>query len=233
MMHLHNAIARLAVPGERCGTIMRMPGANTPAAGPSLAGMSSAAGYISEAAPSAPLTAPGGAGAAVACGWVVSLLDKEGEGVLRMLWRILGCEADALDAYQDCFCKLVTVAPGGLKLRNARAYLYRTASNIAIEMLRARRRRVDHLPAIADERREAGEADASQAAVEHERLAALRGAISRLSPHLQQVILLRDLGQLPYDEVARIMHIDPATARVYRRHAVVKLADWLGRGDAP
>jgi RNA polymerase sigma-70 factor (ECF subfamily) len=192
--------------------------------------MSSAAGYISKAADDA-TAAPRSAAAAVSFGWVTRLLDKEGEGVLRLLWRILGVEADVLDAYQDCFCKLATVAPGGVKLRNARAYLYRTASNIAIEMLRSRKRRIEHLPGIAEAHLGEDAPAAADAAAEHERIDQLRSAITRLSPHLQQVILLRDLGQLPYEDVGRILGIDPATARVYRRHAVVKLAEWLGLGD--
>ena len=56
---------------------------------------------------------------------------------------------------------------------------------------------------------------------------ALRVAIAALPPHLASVVVLRDLQQLPYDEVGRTLGITPSTARVYRRHAVVKLAELL------
>ena len=43
--------------------------------------------------------------------------------------------------------------------------------------------------------------------------------------------VLRDLSRLSYEEVGRTLGITPATARVYRRHAVVKLAESLGGRD--
>ena len=39
------------------------------------------------------------------------------------------------------------------------------------------------------------------------------------------------LGGSPIEEVGKTLGIDPATARVYRRHAVVKLAALLGEGS--
>ena len=56
----------------------------------------------------------------------------------------------------------------------------------------------------------------------------LRHAIAQLPAHLRNVIVLRDLSRMPYEEVGRTLGIDPATARVYRRHAVVKLAELIG-----
>lgn len=186
--------------------------------------MSSAAGYISTAS-----TDPGAAGARSAvissCARITALMEQEGAGILRLLRRILGAEADVLDAYQDCFCKLAT-AGRPEEWRNVRAYLYRTASNIAIEMLRSRTRRRQHLPAIAGGK--PSEVERVDGAADGENLEALRAAIAKLPNHLQQVIVLRDLGQLAYEEVGRTLGIDPATARVYRRHAVLKLAELMG-----
>jgi DNA-directed RNA polymerase specialized sigma24 family protein len=63
------------------------------------------------------------------------------------------------------------------------------------------------------------------------RLDALRDAIGRLPAHLANVVVLRDLSRLSYQDVGRTLGIDPATARVYRRHAVVKLAELLDEGE--
>ncbi len=134
--------------------------------------------------------------AASAHGWIVELVREDGPGILRLLWRLLGREADVMDAYQDCFCKLAQVAKPG-DLRNARAYAYRTASNVAIEMLRVRKRRADHWPAVV---RTKHPPPHDQPADTHERVVsvALREAIARLPDHLRNVIVLRDLGRLPY-----------------------------------
>ena len=158
-------------------------------------------------------------------GWVIRLMKREGAGILRMLWRLLGREADVMDAYQDCFCKLASRGTRG-RIISARAYAYRTASNIAIEMIRVRTRRRGHLPAIAMEH-----AHQRASEVEHgeqeDGLGAMRAAIARLPAHLRNVVVLRDLSRLSYARVGQILGIEPATARVYRRHAVVKLAEFL------
>ena len=147
-----------------------------------------------------------------------------------MLWRILGSEADVMDAYQDCFCKLAA-RKSDKGLGSAKAYAYRTATNIAIEMIRTRTRRRAHLPAIAAERINESSGQPVEEVDRDHRFVRLRDAIGQLPPHLGRVVVLRDLSRLPYGEVARTLGIDPATARVYRRHAVVKLAELLGEGE--
>ena len=171
------------------------------------------------------------AAADAAHGWIVRLIKKEGPGILRMLWRLLGTEADVMDAYQDCFCKLAARKQRG-DLRNVKAYAYRTASNVAVEMIRTRGRHRDHWPAVVAERGQVQEADPQPAEDDAcDRFEDLREAITALPPHLRNVVLLRDLSRMSYQEVGKTLGIDPATARVYRRHAVVKLAESLDRGS--
>jgi len=168
--------------------------------------------------------------APVAHAWVLRVMSAEGSGILRMLWRLLGREADVLDAYQDCFCKLATVG-GARRLRNAKAYAYRTAGNIAIEMLRTRKRHKEHHPRVLAAKRGATDDAASAGEPPIAESTALRDAIAHLPEHLRNVITLRDLGRMSYQDVGRTLSITPATARVYRRHAIVKLADLLDPPD--
>ena len=162
---------------------------------------------------------------------VARLMDREGPGIVRMLWRMLGREADVMDAYQDCFCKLIT-RPFGKKLRNEKAYAFRTAANIAIEILRSRKRRQEHWPRIvADRAKDDNTSDPVENEPAQERFAALRETIAALPAHLRNVIVLRDLNRLSYEDVGKTLGIDPATARVYRRHAVVRLAEMLSKGS--
>ncbi len=158
--------------------------------------------------------------------WILRVMEAEGPAILRMLWRILGSDADVMDAYQDCFCKLASRG-GGKDLASAKAYVYRTASNIAIEMVRSRNRRRVHLPAIAADR-SADREDDPRAGVSLEEASGLQEAIPQLPSHLRQVVVLRDLCKMAYEEIGRVLSISPATARVYRRHAVVKLSELLG-----
>ena len=190
--------------------------------------MTTAAGVMVDAL-QASVTAPASTSAHPHHAWVVRVIHREGAGILRMLWRLLGREADVMDAYQDCFCKLASRKTQG-RVVSARAYAYRTAANIAIEMMRVRQRRQAHLPAIALEqgRRRTQEGDGEA----EERFGRLREAIAQLPAHLRNVIILRDLNRYSYAQVGRILGIEPATARVYRRHAVVKLAELLDEGKA-
>ncbi len=161
--------------------------------------------------------------------WVVRLMKVEGPAITRMLWRLLGSEPDVQDAYQDCFCKLATRANRG-DVKCEKAYAFRTAANIAVEMIRKRNRRRAHWPAIvADQDRE--DARNVPQTEESENQVDLRAALSELPNHLRNVVILRDLSKMTYEEVGITLGIAPATARVYRRHAVVKLAELLGEGS--
>ncbi len=158
-------------------------------------------------------------------GWILRVMESEGPRILALLRRLLGNEADVLDAYQDCFCKLATF-PGRRGISSVRAYLYRTASNMGIEIIRTRTRRIGHLKKMAARQSEVdGEnhlADSDDAQFDP-----LREAIAELPAHLRNVIHLRDLCGFSYKELGTVLGIDPATARVYRRHAVVKLSSLL------
>ncbi len=146
-----------------------------------------------------------------------------------MLWRILGREEDVLDAYQECLCRLAALNRD--HVRNVRAYAFRTAANIALEMLRVRRRHEARKREVWEVRGDRSTVPAPSPVELHEgewALDRLREAVADLPPHLRHVVVLRDLSGLSYEEIAGILNIEPTTARVYRRHAVVKLAERLG-----
>ncbi len=164
-------------------------------------------------------------------GWIAKVIDRDGPGILRMLWRILGSEQDVIDAYQDCFCNLMSRGDARPP-NNARAYAYRTAMNIATELIRGRSRRAAHRPAIQRAAVQQTDTTASSGASGDMpyQISRLREAVASLPPHLQHVVVLRDLSSFSYKQVGRTLGINPATARVYRRHAVVKLAELMGAG---
>ena len=57
-------------------------------------------------------------------------------------------------------------------------------------------------------------------------------AIYLLPPHLRDVILLRDMAELPYGKVAAMLNIRGGTARLYRHQAVLRLGGLLGEEAA-
>jgi len=159
--------------------------------------------------------------------WVLAAMQSHGPALLTMLWRMLGNEQDVCDAYQSTFLHLAH-AQAGKGPRNVRAYVFRTAANFAITSMRSR----------AAERRTVAAATSRQQAVvrcpqqeldQEERMQSLRFHLTQLPEHLRQVVILRDLGDLSYGEISRIMGISAASARVYRCKAIQLLAVWMGQ----
>ncbi len=160
--------------------------------------------------------------------WVLTAMQKYGPELVTMLWRILGNEQDVCDAYQTMFLRLAH-PDGGRKPRHMRAYLFRTASNTAISMLR--RRSVENRMLCGMENLP-GHGETGQSDFDSRYLAeSLRRYITELPEHLRNVVTLRDLGELSYAEVARTMGISAGTARVYRCKALQLLAAWMTKKE--
>jgi RNA polymerase sigma-70 factor (ECF subfamily) len=161
--------------------------------------------------------------------WILSTMQKHGQELITLLWRILGNEQDVCDAYQDTFLQLAHYE-GGRKPRHVKAYIFRTANNVAISMLRRR---------IADQKK------ISSAVVEEKQMnspareldckylqESLRCCITQLPEHLRNVIILRDLAELSYSKIGKILGISAGTARVYRCKALQALAVLMGKEES-
>jgi len=171
--------------------------------------------------------------------WILSAMQKHGQGLVTMLWRILGNEQDVCDAYQSTFLHLAH-CQSGQKPQHVKAYVFRTASNVAVSMLRRRLvERKGLSAAIAG--RSSGKAVSSGDAVQDVFPSPanefdskylqdiLRCYITRLPEHLRDVITLHDLAELPYEQVGKILSISAATARVYRCKAIQLLSAWMSK----
>jgi RNA polymerase sigma factor (sigma-70 family) len=158
--------------------------------------------------------------------WILAAMRRYGHELVTMLWRILGNEQDVCDAYQTTFLHLAH-HEGGLKPRWVRAYMFRTASNAAISMLRQRSTERKALSGVEPSTEDPHNVEIDLN-VKHltERL---RDCVAQLPDHLRDVITLHDFGEQSYPEVAHIMGISVGTARVYRCKAVQLLATWMNQ----
>ena len=162
--------------------------------------------------------------------WILVAMKDYGPGLVHLLWRILGKEDDVCDAYQETFLRIAHL-PDQQKPDNVRAYLYRTTTNIAMSILRGkqiRNRALSHL--VREHSMESG-ADAGTELDVQLLCGQLRDAVVRLPEYLSDVIVLHDLAELSYPEVAKIIGIRTATVRVYRHRAMTLLASWLRRDN--
>jgi RNA polymerase sigma-70 factor (ECF subfamily) len=160
--------------------------------------------------------------------WILSAMQKHGQEIVTMLWRILGNEQDVCDAYQDTFLQLAHYE-GGRKPDYIKAYIFRVANNVAISMLRRRiaeRKRINS--SVFPERTTRSPLNELSAKYLQE---SLRSYIAQLPEYLRNVLTLRDLAELSYTEIGRILGITAGTARVYRCKAIQLLAVWWGKEE--
>ncbi|MCF7957609.1 MAG: sigma-70 family RNA polymerase sigma factor [Phycisphaerae bacterium] len=156
--------------------------------------------------------------------WILTAMTRHGAPLIAMLWRILGNEQDVCDAYQDTFLKL-SYCCDGRKPEKLKAYLFRTASNTAISMIRRRMVRDRVHEDIANHANRSGQYIDNAGDLDTQELQReLRSQIARLPDHLRSVVVLRDLGEMPYKEVGKTLGISPRSARVLRCRAIKMLA---------
>jgi len=157
--------------------------------------------------------------------WVLSAMQQHCQSLVAMLWRILGNEQDVCDAYQDTFLQLAHYNSGE-KPEHIKAYIFRTAGNTAITILRRKLIEAKAMNAVAKVSAAGSEDFIAELDTKYLRQN-LRGAIAQLPEYLRNVVIFRDLAELPYNQVGKILGISAATARVYRHKAVQLLSVWM------
>jgi RNA polymerase sigma-70 factor (ECF subfamily) len=129
--------------------------------------------------------------------------------------RLAGNEADALDATQEA---LISIARG-IRHFDGRAafstWAYRVATNACLDELRRRRRRPSPgLPDDIDAMRQSHAGRTGSAGIEAipDRLA-VDVALAELPEEFRVPVVLRDLCDLDYAEIAQVLDIPPGTVR--------------------
>jgi RNA polymerase sigma-70 factor (ECF subfamily) len=154
------------------------------------------------------------------------LYDRYKDRVYNVCFRITGNPSDALDASQETF-GIVFRRIGEFRFESRfSSWVYRIAVNASIDVRRrARSRRLASLDAIQEggtnrydpaDRLEMPSESASRRELEDE----VQRAISRLSPKLHAIIVLRYTQSLSYEEVAETLRISLGTvkSRLARAH---------------
>lgn len=133
----------------------------------------------------------------------------------RVAYRLLGQEADALDAVQEAFIKVLTKLDGFERRSSFKTWLLRVVSNAALDLARKRGRR-GTLPAESDDSTDA----ASGLAVIHDPTEGLHNAdlrrqldkaLNSLPEVMRQTFILHVDGDLSYKDVAEVLGISIGT----------------------
>jgi len=146
--------------------------------------------------------------------------------------RLAGNDADALDATQEA---LIAIARGIRRFDGRAAFstwAYRVATNACLDELRRRKRRA--VPGLPDDLG-AGEVSAATSVaidVLPDRLA-IDAALAELPEEFRVPVVLRDLCDLDYAEIAEALGIPPGTVRSRIARGRAQLARRLVSGNQP
>jgi putative glutamine amidotransferase len=133
------------------------------------------------------------------------MYERERERLTSRLERMLGSRELAEDLGQEAFIRLWRRAPDDLSAAARATLLNRTASNLAIDELRRRRRRptvdLDSIELVAT----GGDLDID--------VLAAREALGRLTPHERMLLLLRIEAGFSHAEIGALLDLSAEAAR--------------------
>jgi len=143
--------------------------------------------------------------------------------LLGLLYYLLGNAEDARDALQDTFIKCWRRRENLAEIDNLRAWVFQVALNAGRDMRttawRRRRRPLEQRQAQLVSKEQGPENNA----IDREQLAMVRQALRQLRPEEQEVFLLRQNGQMTYDQIATSIDIPVGTVKTRMRLALTKL----------
>ena len=138
-----------------------------------------------------------------------ALLRRHYPRLYALCRRLTGDDHDADDACQESLLAIVRGLPNFDARSSFGTWAYRVATNSCLDELRRRRRRPDPgLPEGPDEPVSGGVSDDQVA----QRID-VDAALARLPTEFRAAVVLRDLCQLSYDEIAEVLGVPPGTVR--------------------
>lgn len=151
--------------------------------------------------------------------------------VFRLALRMCGNEADADEAAQDAFLSAWKGLPNFRGDSRFSTWLYQLTTHAAIDLLRRQKRRGE-----TDDITEISVADSApgpqQQAEQSETRQAVRDAMAQLTPEYRQIVVLRFLQELSYEEIAAALKLPPGTVKSRLNRAKAQLREILaGMGN--
>ena len=167
---------------------------------------------------------PAGANGAPSVGDVlVATFNGLRDELISTLLFVLGNKDDAQDAAQEVFLKCWGARAQVPQIQNLRAWIFRVGFNTAKDMQRsAWHRKARPLP--GDSLMMVGNEPAPGQALEYrESVERLRRAILDLREEEKEVFLLRQNGELTYEQIAELRHCPVGTVKTQMRTALIRL----------
>jgi len=146
------------------------------------------------------------------------LVRRHQERVFRFVLRMLGSREEAMDLTQETFLKAYRALPGWRPEARFATWLFQIARNATLDLLR-RRQLVEFVPLDADAPGEAACEPHDAAPLPEERLAdrqrigLLERALGALPAGQREILLLRELEDMSYAEIAATLGVNEGTVK--------------------
>ncbi len=164
------------------------------------------------------------------------LLQRYQQPVYNLVYRLMNDPSDASDIVQEVFLKVFKNIGNFRGNSSLKTWIYRIAVNEAYNhrrwFSRHQRREValgpeEGLRSYADSLADTSRTPFDQAA-DHETFALVEAALDKLNPKFRAVVVLRDIEDLSYEEIAAVLDISIGTvkSRILRgREALRKILE--------
>jgi RNA polymerase sigma-70 factor (ECF subfamily) len=163
-----------------------------------------------------------------------TLYDKYHKRAFSVAYGVLKNRHDALDVVQEGFVKVHKHLDSFEGTSSFYTWLYRIVMNLAIDSLRRRKtsRPVEYDDAIGRDGEGAGEesimarmldANPRKAAIRRELVAKIDAALAELPDYHREVILLREIDGMSYEEMAEVLEVPKGTIMSRLFHARKKM----------
>ena len=156
------------------------------------------------------------------------LVTSYRDQVFRLALRMCGNAADADEAAQETFLAAWKGLPNFRGDSQFSTWLYQLTTHAAIDLMRREKRQI-----AAEDITEVSAPDPApgpqQQAEQSETRQAVRDAMAQLSPEYRQIVVLRFLQELSYEEIGAVLKLPPGTVKSRLNRAKSQLKDILSK----
>ena len=154
------------------------------------------------------------------------LVETYETSVYRLALRMCGNAHDAEEVAQEAFVAAWKGLPAFRGESKFSSWLYQLTTNAAIDFLRREKRYRAAVP-MEDEPEPATPDTPQQAMEESEVRQALQQALDTLTPEHREIFLLRQMRQLSYEEIGRLLGLESGTVKSRLSRAKKQLREIL------
>ncbi|MBR6352873.1 MAG: sigma-70 family RNA polymerase sigma factor [Oscillospiraceae bacterium] len=147
------------------------------------------------------------------------------KNVYGITLRMTGNSEDAADMTQEAFIKAFNSLQSFRGDSKFSVWLYRIATNVCLDFLRSRNRKPTVSLSVEDDEGEESQLDIADESQSPELLLergltrdAVRRGLDALSPEYRQILLLREIQGLSYEEISQVLSLEVGTvkSRIFR-----------------